>query len=160
MIPLRDNIKSKTFPFINWALIIANGYVFYRELILPSPKALEQFTHTWAVVPSLLFASPTHHWITLLTATFLHGGWMHLLSNMYFLFIFGDNVEDRMGHIRYLIFYLVVGILANGTQAYLSAGSSIPLLGASGAIAGVLGAYFFNYPHARVLTLIPIFYIY
>ena len=157
MIPLRDNIKSKTFPFINWGLIIANAYVFYLELRLPSGKALDQFMHTWAVVPSVLFASPSHHAFTLFTATFLHGGWMHIISNMYFLYIFGNSVEDCMGHLRYLVFYLLVGVLANGTQAYLSAGSSIPMLGASGAIAGVLGAYFFNYPHARVLTLLPVF---
>ncbi len=157
MFPLRDNIPSKRFPFITWALILLNGYVFYLELRAPSPHALETFTRTWAVVPSIFFASPLHHLYSLFTATFIHGGWMHILSNMYFLFIFGDNVEDVMGHWRYLIFYLLVGALANVSQAYLSASSSIPLVGASGAIAGVLGSYFFNYPHARVVTLIPIF---
>ena len=89
---------------------------------------------------------------------FLHGGWLHIISNMLFLYIFGDNVEDRMGHFRYAIFYILVGILANGTQAYFSQQSMIPLIGASGAIAGVLGSYFFYYPYAEVETLIPIFF--
>ena len=158
MIPLRDNIPTKTFPFINWILIGLNAYYFYIELTIGSPAHLEHFISLWAVIPKLLWSNPCKYGLTLITATFLHGGWMHIISNMLFLHIFGDNVEDRMGHFRYGIFYLLVGALANGTQAYFSQGSTIPLIGASGAIAGVLGAYFFYYPHAKVDTLIPVFF--
>jgi membrane associated rhomboid family serine protease len=158
MIPLRDNIPTKTFPFVNYLLIALNFYFFYIELKIGNPTQLEHFINHWAVVPKLLFANPARYWPALLTAAFLHGGWLHILSNMLFLYIFGDNIEDRMGHFRYILFYLLVGILANGMQAYFSPMSTIPLIGASGAIAGVLGAYFFYYPHAKVDTLIPLFF--
>jgi len=158
MIPLHDNIKSKTFPFVTWSLLLANFYVFYLELRLGHSKPLEHFINHWAVVPKELWSDLPHHAYTLVTATFLHGGWMHIASNMLFLYIFGDNVEDSYGHFRYLLFYLLVGVVANGTQAYFSAASFVPLLGASGAIAGILGSYFFFYPYAKVATLIPIFF--
>ena len=156
MIPLRDNITSSTRPVINWLLILINCYCFYIELHFHNPAALDKFLTHWSVVPSRLWADPVHQWRTLLTATFLHGGWMHIIGNMLFLHIFGDSVEDRMGHVRYLLFYLFIGCSANGIQAYMSHASKLPMLGASGAIAGVLGAYFFYYPYARILTLIPI----
>jgi membrane associated rhomboid family serine protease len=156
LIPLRDNISSKTTPIINWLLIAANIYIFFIELRMPTPGALDAFIQHWAVIPSRMHVSPLHYGTSLLTAAFLHAGWVHLIGNMLFLFVFGASVEDRMGHIRYFFFYLIIGMLANGIQAFLMSKSTIPLLGASGAIAGVLGAYFFYYPYARILTLIPI----
>jgi len=158
LIPLRNNIPNKSFPFINWLLIGFNFYCFYIELRIPSQVRLEAFIAHWAVVPKILWMSPAQHGVTLITATFLHGGWLHIISNMLFLYIFGNSVEDRMGHVRYFIFYILSGILANGTQAYFTPASVIPLIGASGAIAGVLGAYFFYYPYSEVETLIPIFF--
>jgi len=158
VIPLRNNIPNKSFPLINWLLIALNFYCFYVELRMPSQPRLEAFIAHWAVVPKILWANPTKHAFTLVAATFLHGGWLHIISNMLFLYIFGNSVEDRMGHARYLIFYILSGILANGTQAYFTPASTLPLLGASGAIAGVLGAYFFYYPYSEVETLIPIFF--
>src|SRR5262249_7630405 len=143
MIPLRDNIKTSTKPIINWIFILINCYAFYLEIRIRDQAALESFIAQWAVVPSRLWQDLAGQWWTMITATFLHGGWMHIIGNMLFLHIFGDNVEDRMGHFRYLLFYLCVGIFANGVQAYLSAASKLPLIGASGAVAGVLGAYFF-----------------
>jgi membrane associated rhomboid family serine protease len=156
MIPLKDNIPSKTIPLVTWVLIAANCYVFYLQMTAGGFAGFEKFVDRWAVIPAHLFANPARYWHTLVTATFLHGGWMHIIGNMVFLHIFGDNVEDRMGHFKYLIFYALMGILANGSQAFLMQQSKIPLIGASGAIAGVLGSYFFYYPHARVLTLIPL----
>ena len=155
MIPLRNNITSKTKPFINWLLVLANGYLFYIELRFGNPEALNKFIAHWSVIPSRLWADITQQWITLFTATFLHGGWTHLIGNMLFLYVFGRSVEDRMGHMRYFIFYLSMGLLANATEAYIAFGSSLPMLGASGAVAGVLGSYFFYYPYSRILTLIP-----
>ncbi len=156
MIPLRDNIPSRITPFITWLLIAANCYVFFLQITAGGVKGFEKFVYQWAVIPSHLFSNPSQYWYTLITATFLHGGWGHIIGNMVFLYIFGDNVEDRMGHFKYLIFYFLIGIVANFSQALLSQTSQIPLLGASGAIAGVLGSYFFYYPHARIMTLVPL----
>ncbi len=140
---------------MTWILILLNCYFFWIELKMPTPDALQEFMVRWAMVPSRFWSDPMGDSANLVTAIFLHGGWMHIIGNMLFLHIFGDNVEDRLGHVRYLFFYLLLGILANLAQAYLSATSKLPLLGASGAIAGVLGAYFFFHPYARVVTLIP-----
>lgn len=156
MIPLRDNIPSRIIPFITWSIIAMNCYVFFLQISAAGPSGFEAFVNKWATIPAHVFSHPYTYWYTLLTATFLHGGWMHIIGNMVFLYIFGDNVEDRMGHVRFFIFYIVAGVLANFSQAFMSSSSTIPLLGASGAIAGVLGAYFFYYPHARVMTLIPL----
>lgn len=119
---------------------------------------LQHLVNHWAVIPAHLVSNIQKNGYTLFSATFLHAGWLHIGSNMLFLHIFGDNVEDSLGHVKYLFFYLLVGALANGTQAFLAARSNLPLIGASGAIAGVLGCYFFLYPYARVMTLIPIFF--
>jgi len=156
VIPLRDNVNARTTPFISWALISANIYIFYRELTMPSVAALDEWIHHWAVVPARLWSNLVTEWPTLLSAAFLHGGWGHIFGNLLFLYVFGRSVEDRMGHFRFLTFYLAIGMFANGVQAYISPNSTLPLLGASGAIAGVLGAYFFYYPYAKILTLIPI----
>jgi membrane associated rhomboid family serine protease len=163
MLPLRDNIPSKSLPLVNVALIAANAFVFAHELSLG--RGLQAFVLDFGVVP-LRYASPglaaeqgLGQWLLpLVSSMFIHGGWLHILSNMWCLWIFGDNVEDALGHARYLIFYLACGVAAAGTQVWASWGSAHPMVGASGAIAGVMGAYLILYPHARVLTLVPIFF--
>lgn len=152
VIPLRDVIPSRTFPFVTIALIGLNALVFFLELSLPH-RELAQFMLVYGVVPA------TFNWLSVLTSMFLHGGWLHFLGNMLSLWIFGDNVEDRLGHGRYLVFYLICGTAAALAQVASSPHSTIPTVGASGAIAGVMGAYFILYPHSRVLTLIPILFI-
>jgi len=161
MIPLRDTIKSKTVPFVNYILIALCGGVFLYELSLGA--RVEHFVRTTGVTPAVVSASllqghmAVRPALTLLSSMFVHGGWMHLLGNMLFLYIFGDNVEDRLGHGSYLVFYLLCGAGASLVQVYAQQNSAAPLIGASGAISGVLGAYFLLYPRARVLTLIPLF---
>jgi membrane associated rhomboid family serine protease len=155
MIPLRDNVRGKTFPFVTWLLIAVNVAVFIKEVSLPE-AALEAFIQEWALIPKPFWSDMMGEAPRLVTSMFLHGGWMHIIGNMLFLHIFGDNVEDRMGHGKFFLFYLLAGVGAALAQAHLSSASMIPMLGASGAIAGVLGAYFVYHPHARVLTLIPL----
>jgi membrane associated rhomboid family serine protease len=159
MIPLYDTLRSRRFPLINWTLIALNFLVFFYELSL-SPAGLERLTHTWGLVPVNLMTHPATFWITIITSMFLHGGWFHILSNMWVLFIFGDNIEDRMGKGRYLFFYLLSGTAAGLLESYLLRTSSIPNIGASGAIAGVLGAYLISYPHARIASIVPIIFIF
>ena len=173
MIPLRDTSKSKTFPFVNYLLIATCGGVFLYESSLG--EYLETFIHRYAIIPSdtaaIVFPpeGTVHAAIRrivhagfaplfpLVTSMFLHGGWMHLIGNMLYLYIFGDNVEDRLGHFGYLVFYFMVGIGAGLTEVFFEQHSAIPIIGASGAIAGVLGAYFLLFPRAKILTLIPLF---
>jgi len=152
MFPLKDNVPSKRFPFINYLLIVINLIVFVHELTLANAGTLNAFLNQYTLVPARFFRDPLGQFFTIITAMFLHGGWAHVLGNMWFLFIFGDNVEDNMGHIRYLIYYLLAGIGAAAAQLYFSQGSKIPMLGASGAIAGVLGGYVILYPGSRILT--------
>ncbi len=160
MLPLKDTIRSRSFPAVNWLVIIANVLVFVVfELSLP-PQRLERFFLTYGLVPAQLLAGQLQAVGDLFSSMFLHGGWFHLISNMWALYIFGDNVEDRMGSGRYLVFYLICGVAAGVTQAFVSAGSGVPLVGASGAIAGVLAAYLLLYPNARVITLVPIFFLF
>jgi len=156
MLPLRDNIRSRSFPIMNWALIGINVLVFLYELSL-GPAALQRFTVTYGMIPVRLNLNQPSTWLPVFTSMFLHGGWFHILTNMWVLFIFGDNVEDRMGPFNYLVFYILGGLVANLMQAFIYPTSKMPAIGASGAIAGVLGAYFLLYPRARVVTLIPIF---
>lgn len=163
MVPIRDNNPTTITPIVTYGLIAANILVFLYEASLP-PQALNEFFQLAAVVPRELTASfagvpvhqPVPEWTTLITSQFLHGGLLHLGGNMLFLWIFGNNVEDRLGHVRFLIFYLACGILAGLTQWFFSQNSLIPSLGASGAIAGVMGAYILRFPRAEVLTLIPL----
>jgi membrane associated rhomboid family serine protease len=131
MIPLRDTIPSSRVPIVNYALIAANVLVFMHEASL-EPDA-ERFIYAWGLVPR------DFAWEKLVTSMFIHGGLVHLLGNMLYLYIFGDNVEDRLGHGRYLVFYLLCGVAAGVGQAVTSAGSNVPMVGASGAIAGVAG---------------------
>jgi membrane associated rhomboid family serine protease len=151
VIPLRDVIPSRTFPLITIVIIVLNALAWLLELSL-EPRELEQFLYAYGVVPAHLQLS------TLITSMFLHGSWSHILGNMWFLWIFGDNVEDRFGHGRFLVFYLLCGIAAALGQVLMNSTSTLPTIGASGAIAGVMGAYFILYPQSRVLTLIPIFW--
>lgn len=159
MIPLYDRLHSRRLPIVNWLLIILNVLVFMYEIRL-SPAGLVRLTGTWGLVPASLVAHPEVAWVTILTSMFLHGGWFHILSNMWVLFIFGDNVEDRMGGSRYLVFYLMSGTAAALLQSFFLPGSGEPMIGASGAIAGVLGAYLLLYPQARIASLVPIFFIF
>ncbi len=152
MIPLRDVIPSRTFPVFTVTFIVLNSVAFLYELSLPE-EAMPSFLVTYGVVPAQL------DWRTIVTSMFLHGGWLHFLGNMLFLWIFGDNVEDRLGHARFVLFYLVCGAAAALAHVWVNPGSTVPTIGASGAIAGVLGAYFVLYPHSRVLALVPLFII-
>ena len=149
MIPLRDTVPSSRFPLVNWTLIAANIVVFVYQLSLGS--RLEEFIFTHGLVPRHFT------FVTLLSSMFLHGGWLHVLGNMLYLYIFGDNVEDRLGHARYLAFYVLCGMAAGATQAITAPHSDVPMIGASGAIAGVSGAYLLFFPNSRVVTLVPIF---
>src|SRR5579883_2084647 len=165
MLPLKDSPRTSGTPWVNLALIAANVLVFLYELALG--PLLDAFLNRWAVVPAQITAAlhgaPGAHpsvLITLVTAAFLHGGWLHLGGNMLFLWIFGDNVEDRLGHGRYLCFYLASGIVANLAQVAMSPTSAVPAIGASGAIAGVLGAYVVTYPGASVSVVVPIFFLF
>jgi membrane associated rhomboid family serine protease len=157
MIPIQDTVQSRSLPFVTWTLILLNGLVFLHELTLP-PERLEQFVALWGMIPAQLSTAPST-WFTLITCMFLHGGWMHFFGNMWTLYLFGDNVEDRMGSGRFLVFYLVCGIIASLTHILIDPRSEIPTIGASGAIAGVLGAYFVLFPTSRIITLVPIFFI-
>jgi rhomboid family protein len=158
MIPIRDRIPVRRVPIVNDLLIGANVFVFVFELSLPS-RLLQRFIELHGFVPARLWhgpGTPGQNVLTIFSAMFLHAGWLHILGNMLYLYIFGDNVEDRLGHLRYLAFYLLCGVAASLTHAVFNPASRIPSLGASGAISGVLGAYLILYPTARVMTLIPI----
>lgn len=159
MFPLRDINKSNTFPFVNLAIIVINVLVFLFELSLAEP-GLDEFFKDFGLVPRHFVSDFGASAIgTIFSSMFLHGGWMHLISNMWALHIFGDNIEDRVGHVKYVFFYLLCGIAAALTQVFVSSNSSIPTVGASGAIAGVLGGYIVLFPGARVLAILPIFFI-
>lgn len=163
MIPLRDNIPSTTLPFVTYGLIGANVLAFLFELSL-GPN-LERFMYIFGVVPAnvttIISEAPQliHYAVfPFFTSIFLHGGWLHLLGNMLYLYIFGDNVESALGHLRYLVFYLSCGVAASVVHIMFNLGSDMPTVGASGAIAGILGAYFLLFPKAKVITLVPIFF--
>lgn len=185
MIPIRDSIPSRHFPFINYLMIVICGWAFLAQVMSEDggQRIIEQYgmvplrlTDPNAVpviriqetVPTpmgmvvqerqqVLAPAAINPWLTILTCMFLHGGWMHFLGNMWFLYIFGDNVEDRLGHLGYLLLYLGTGIAAAVSHWLTELASPIPTIGASGAIAGVMGAYALLYPHARVLAVLPIF---
>ncbi|HEY1657507.1 MAG TPA: rhomboid family intramembrane serine protease, partial [Candidatus Sulfotelmatobacter sp.] len=164
MLPIKDDQPRYSTPYVTWFLIALNLMIFLFESTL-DPQSLRQLIHQFAVVPYhlsvFLHGSPRYSLgqvlLPFFTSLFLHGSWMHVIGNMWFLFIFGDNVEDYLGHFKYLIFYLVCGFLAMSAQVLVSLHSTVPALGASGAIAGVLGAYFVVYPRARVLTWFFVF---
>lgn len=165
MIPLRDENKSGSFPIVTLLLIAACTAVFLYEVSLPA-SGLKAFFNTFALTPgrvSYALSGGEGGWAQLaapfFTSMFLHGGWLHLIGNMWFLWIFGDNVEDSMGPVRYLLFYILCGLGAGLAHYLLGPGSRLPTVGASGAIAGVLAGYVVQFPGARVLTLVPLGFI-
>lgn len=149
-----DNSGRKRLPFFTYALLLANGFLFYLEL-----SRGPAFVEKWAFVPSRFIANPSSEFITIYSSMFLHGGWLHLGSNMLFLLIFGDNVESRFGHFKFLVFYLLSGTIAVFAQFALNTGSSVPFLGASGAIAGVLAGYLLLFPKNKIRVLMGLWII-
>ena len=180
MIPLKDDAPRVSTPYINYTFIVLNTLVFLFEWSL-NTQSEQQFVEVFGVVPARLtvvlfnhgyvpwdlvsqlgtrYVPPLAAIVPIFASMFLHGSWLHLIFNMWALWIFGDNVEDRVGHAWYLLFYLVCGVAAALFHTLLNASSTIPTVGASGAIAGVMGAYFVLYPRARVLTLVPLFFVF
>ncbi|MGQ9631785.1 MAG: rhomboid family intramembrane serine protease [bacterium] len=163
MIPLKDNIPSRTYPVVTIGLIVVNSLAWFYELSLG--PYLNKFLAVWGMVPAKYFylgrvesAAFSDRYLPILTSMFLHGGWLHVIGNMFYLWIFGDNVEDRMGHVKFFVFYLLCGVASSFAHIYTNASSPVPTIGASGAVAGVMGAYFLLYPRARVITLVPVFF--
>ncbi|MGD2160182.1 MAG: rhomboid family intramembrane serine protease [Gammaproteobacteria bacterium] len=162
MFPVHDDNPTRITPYVTYLLLIACVLVFLWQISLG--EAQQGAVYAFGVIPSVLFASKNlpvelqilPAWLTIFSSMFLHGGWMHLIGNMLYLWVFGNNVEDSMGHGRFILFYLLCGLLAALTQAVLNPDSEIPMIGASGAISGVLGAYLLLHPHARILVIIPI----
>jgi membrane associated rhomboid family serine protease len=144
-----DNTRVRRLPVVTYSLIALNVLIFLLQL-----SGGDQFIRDWAFIPSRFSAAPAIDAVTIFTAMFMHGGWLHLFSNMLFLWIFGDNVEDRFGHLPFLVFYLLVGVAATFAQFAIAPGSSVPNVGASGAIAGVLAAYLLMFPQSRVNVLL------
>ena len=178
MIPIGDQMTTRGTPYVNIALIAVNFLVFFYELTLSTqatfrvPSELNLWFQDWGAVPACItdtlglkpdvdpralafLCNEDRVLVTPFTAMFVHVGWLHILGNMLFLWVFGDNIEDALGHVRYLLFYLVVGLAATATQVALSMNDFVPMVGASGAIAGVMGAYIVMYPHARITVIIP-----
>ncbi len=166
MIPLRDNIPSRSPSYGMWLIIIANTLVFVLQLTM-TDRELLRFTHVFGMVPARATDPAWAQWVgyspdwtmTLVTHMFLHAGWLHYLLNMWMLWIFGDNVEDVMGTVRFILFYLLCGLGAILAHLLFNLGSTVPVVGASGAIAGVMGAYLLLYPHARVVAFVPILFL-
>lgn len=156
MFPLKDTIRSRSFPLVNWLIIATNLLIFIYASSLGN--AIDNFYSTYGLIPASFSFSNPQSLLTLFTSMFLHGGWLHIISNLWALYIFGDNVEDRMGPVGYLVFYLLCGLAAGLAQVVLTPDQSIPGIGASGAIAGVLAAYLVLFPRSRVITLILLFF--
>lgn len=160
MFPLRDSTPSNRFPLVTVLLILVNTGVFLFQLSL-GLDGMENLFYIFGMVPAY-YSSPEGApvgYLAFVSSIFLHGGWMHLIGNMWILWLFGDNVEDRMGRGKFLVFYLICGILAGLTHYWINPLSTLPVVGASGAVAGVMGAYFLMFRHARVLTFIPPFFL-
>lgn len=159
MLPLKDTVPSRSFPIVNWMLIILNVLAFLW--LSGAGPWQERLINAFALIPRRLVLdwSNPFEYATIFTSMFMHGGWAHLLSNMLALYIFGDNVEDRMGSGRYLVFYLLSGVAAALAHVFFNPLSPLPTVGASGAISGVLAAYLLFFPTARVITLIPLFFL-
>lgn len=166
MIPIRDSIPCNIRPYVTWTIMGICIVVFIAMLLMPNHMA-QHFLHLYGLVPirytspqwAKHFGLPPDYYLSFVTNLFLHGGWAHLLVNLIFLWIFADNIEDLMGHKRFIVFYLLCGVLASYAQWYFSQNLVVPVVGASGAIAGVLGAYFFRFPYARVLFVVPILFV-
>ena len=169
MVPIRDENPVQITPYVTYGLIVLNVLVFLYELMLASPMELTAFFRTWAVVPEQLTESflgwqitsfTIHEWFTLISSQFIHAGFLHLAGNMLYLWIFGNNVEEQLGRVRFLLLYLTCGALAALAQWYFGMFSEVPSLGASGAIAGVMGAYIFKFPNVRILTIVPLGFLF
>lgn len=164
MIPIRDSIPCFTTPYVTWSMMAVCIMVFLMMVLMPDSMA-QHFLYKYGMVPirytnpvwAKHFGLPPDYYFSFLSSLFLHGGWAHLAVNMMFMWIFADNIEDLMGHGRFLAFYLLCGLLATYAQWYFSPNLVVPVVGASGAIAAVLGAYFFQFPYARVAIVVPIF---
>ncbi|MDA0740068.1 MAG: rhomboid family intramembrane serine protease [Nitrospirae bacterium] len=162
MIPLKDDNPTETKPIVTIGFILACVLVFFHQVSLQG-KLGEIFVYQYGAIPAVVFGyadlpveiMAVSPYGSLMTSMFLHGGWMHLIGNMMYLWIFGNNIEDVMGHVKFIMFYALCGIFAALSHAAIDSESAIPMVGASGAISGVLGAYLLLYPHARVLVLIP-----
>lgn len=159
MIPLRDENPTSSRPVVTYLLVAICAAVFLYMLSLGSEARIERFVLTYGAIPAEISGraggGAAAHYPTLVTSMFLHGGWAHLIGNMLYLWIFGDNVEDALGHVGYAIFYLIAGVAAVVAHIVTDAASQVPLIGASGAIAGVLGGYLVLHPRARILSLVP-----
>ncbi len=162
MIPIRDRNPSGTFPYVTIGIIIINVLIFLYELSLGS--GLGEFIMKFGVVPLKVSyysqasdLTVTNTFLPFISSIFLHGGFIHLIGNMWFLWIFGDNIEDKLGHFKFIAFYFLCGIIASSVHVFFNSQSNVPCIGASGAIAGVLGAYMVTFPRARVVTIVPIF---
>lgn len=166
MIPIKDTIPRRIFPIITFLLISVNSILFLLQLSLPSP-VLEDIIYFFGLVPAryshpawaVALGLPLDNYWPFLTNMFLHGSWFHLIANMWSLYLFGDNVEDRLGHFRFLLFYLLGGVAANLVHFFVNHDSTVPVIGASGAIAGVMAAYLRLFPLARIITLFPVLFI-
>ncbi|MEL6260670.1 MAG: rhomboid family intramembrane serine protease [Cyanobacteria bacterium J06626_6] len=166
MVPIRDDNPISTTPVVVYALLAMNLVIFLYEITLPE-AALQQFFNTWALVPVELSDSfgggaiaAEREWITLISSQFLHGGWLHVGGNMLYLWVFGNNIEDQLGPVKFLVFYLACGVLAGLSQWIFDPASAVPTLGASGAVAGIMGAYVIRFPRAKIVTLVPLFIIF
>jgi membrane associated rhomboid family serine protease len=166
LVPLRDDNPISRKPHVTYTLIIINVAVFLVQISMPAPQ-MQAFINTFAIVPVRLTASftgqiafPALQWMTLITSQFLHGGLLHIGGNMLYLWVFGNNIEDKLGKVKFLIFYLGCGALAGLTQWIFDPTSAVPTIGASGAIAGVMGAYILRFPRAQIVTLIPLLFFF
>jgi membrane associated rhomboid family serine protease len=156
MIPFKDDNPIRIFPFITIAIIVLNSIVLLMQM--SSPYSEQQIAFSFGAIPRLLLSfntyQPIHPFLTIFTSMFMHGGFLHLGGNMLYLWIFGNNIEDRLGHFRFIIFYLLCGVIAAYSHALAEPSSQTPMIGASGAVAGILGAYLFLFPHAKIHTLV------
>ncbi len=158
MIPITDTVRARRPAVMTWTIIAINVLIFLNETLM-GRRTLMRFTYHYGLVPAHFWSDPTlWRWVPVFTSMFIHGGWAHIISNMLALYIFGDNVEDRMGPFRFLVFYLLSGFIAAMAHLWFYPDSTVPTVGASGAIAGVLGAYLVLYPTASVITMIPVFF--
>jgi membrane associated rhomboid family serine protease len=165
MIPLKDTILRQGFPVVTWVIILLNGIIFLYEISIPKDM-LQQLFYLFGLVPArysypswaVIHGLPFDHYLSFITAMFLHAGWLHIIGNMWFLYVFGGTVEDRLGHVSFLFFYLLAGLGASLIYFLIDIHSRIPESGASGAIAGVMGAYIVLFPRARILTMILLFF--
>jgi membrane associated rhomboid family serine protease len=157
MFPLFDSTPRRTTPFVNYLIILINIFVFWKEITATN---IDTFITQYSFIPSAFHLFNVQSYIPLISSLFLHGSILHILSNMWFLRIFGDNVEDQFGHLKFLIFYLVGGVVATLAQYFVDPSSSIPVIGASGAISAVAGAYFVMFRHSTVKSIVPIFFLF